>query len=129
MALRKSISLTVIVLVLMLAVLGLSMGSRSSNCPADTWSALWLGGTGGMVKLLASDGTVLDAISGVGEVDSLAVDNLGMRVWVYRNYTLACLGFDGKVIFSATFPPAASAAAEDGERNLTLAVDPSDGGI
>ena len=99
MELKRSAAVAVTVSILLAILFGLSIGRLpAGSSGTDTWSALWIGGEGGVVKLSASDGALLRRLSGAADVRSIAVDNTGMRVWSLGDGVLSCFGFDGKKI-------------------------------
>jgi RHS repeat-associated protein len=136
-AVKRSAAFVITISVLLLVLFGprvVKLVAGSSG--ADTWSALWLGGEGGLAKVAASDGTLLDQVSGLGDVRSIAVDNTRMMVWTYGRETLSCIGFDGKTALSVRLPGADRRRADDrgqgwaeGDGGQKLAVDPLDGGV
>jgi RHS repeat-associated protein len=137
MAVKRSAAFAIMISVLLLVLLGLRVAKPlAGTSGADTWSALWLGGEGGLARFSASDGVLIGQVSGIGEASSIAVDNARMAVWTYGCGTLSCIGFDGQTKFSVKLPGEAPGprrgggqGAGDGPAGQRLVVDPLDGGV
>ena len=92
-----------------------------------------MGEASGLLKVATADGAVLLEVSGLGDVDAVAVDDVALRVWALTGHTLHRFDFSGAEDLTTAVPPAPpagapqhpSGAAEPG----TLVVDTADASI
>jgi hypothetical protein len=102
MELVRSAAIAVTISILSVIPFRLSIGiPPAGSSGTDTWSALWIGGDSGVVKLSASDGALLRRLSGVKDVRSIAVDNFYVsEPW---NHYSSGLPYQEKTIIFLTF--------------------------
>jgi hypothetical protein len=114
-------------LVLMLFIFGFPLCLRPAITPdLDSVGALWIVESGGIVKVAASDGSVLLRITNIEKICSVAVDEKNGRLWALGKRELLAFGFDGLRLFSVPFGKGNQC---QGNRHRSMAADPVDGGL
>jgi RHS repeat-associated protein len=110
---------------LLLPVLSLLSLRLAAQPPARSpvfVNAVWVGESGEVVKLLAADGSLLFEVSGLKQVQAVAIDDHRSTLWVATNDSLLAYGFDGTPQLSIALD------LKGGARTL-LAVNTIDGSL
>jgi RHS repeat-associated protein len=84
--------------------------------------AVWVGVSEGALKLLAADGSLLLEVSGLKQVQAVAIDDQRTTLWVAAGNTLLSYGFDGTAELAIPLP-------HGGGGRALLAVNTMDGSL
>jgi RHS repeat-associated protein len=107
---------------LMLLVPGIPTAAQAPGPNPVFAKAVWVAESGGVLKLLAADGSLLLEVSGLKRVQAVAIDAQRATLWVAAGDNLLSYAFDGT-------PQLAIALPHGGGGSALLAVNASDGSL
>lgn len=94
-------------------------------------ASLWIGGSDGIIKASASDGSVLLRITDAKEIRAIAVDDVNGWIWAFGKTELYAYGFNGARLLSVAVQEAGHSC---GKEDIAILADsvitvasPSDG--
>jgi ligand-binding sensor domain-containing protein len=120
---KRAAGFVISMLVIVLLVGGFPPCPQPATAPSpDYVGALWIAGWRGIMKIAASDGSVLLSIRDADKVHAVAVDDRNGRVWTLGKDGLKGYGFDGMHLVTVPI-------REGCDHRRAVAVDPADGGV
>jgi RHS repeat-associated protein len=112
---------------LVFALVGVFLRAQSAtSSQAGNTGTIWIGETGGIVKVSSPEGSVASRISGIKSVRALAIDEVNGRLWALGQGKLYAYGFDGTQFFGV---PIDTGELEEIFGRPTLVVDSSKGEV
>ncbi len=128
---KKSIHFSLVWIFLSIGFL-VSSASPSMADERSAVLAVWVADKKGVVSIDPRNGTVLQRISGLAGIRSLAVDVRRNRVWAYGRDTLHLFDGDGNRLITRSFSSSSKKGDDDeslDHRRPQLVSDPHDGGV
>jgi RHS repeat-associated protein len=118
----RTLSLAAGAAMLMLLVPAMPTAAQAPGPSPVFAKAVWVAESGGVLKLLAADGSLLLEISGLKRVQAVAIDALRATLWVVAGDNLLSYGFDGTSQLAIALP-------HGGGGRALLAVNATDGSL
>jgi len=97
-----------------LVISSITFSSAAVSPHTDHVGALWVGQSDGVLKIATADGRVLFEIESDTAVETVSVDEVHGKLWIYGCNRLSAYGFDGSLLTSV---PAVIGAETDKEHD------------